>query len=152
MRISTPIIAAFILAILPSAVSQAAKLSVVEGEGALDCLLELGGPDKLFVMGQQGGGFTTRVKLRFLGMLDVFPPTKELRLELTTWPGGRPEVFIGGVSELDMVPTFTASPAFLPLVAPRGSFTYVLEGRPVVMMDSPSPSDVDAFTTCVMNH
>ena len=131
---------------------QAATLRIIEGEGAPDCLLEMGGPDKISVMAQQGGGFTAQVMVRFLGMLDVFPPTKELRLEVTTIPSRRPDVFIGGVSELDMIPTFTISPSLLQLMAPRGEFSYVLDGRLVVTMNAPSQEDVDAFSACVMGH
>ena len=152
MRILTPIIAALLVAMLPSAAPQAAKVSVVEGEGAPDCLLELGGPDKFNIMAHQGGGLTAWVRIRFYSMLDVFPLKKELRLEIQKAPDTPPEVFIGGVSELDMAPTFSASLAFLPWVVPRGSFTYVLDGRPAVTLESPTQSDVDAFTACVMGH
>lgn len=137
------------LAVVASSV-HAATFMEVEGEGNPDCVLDFGGPDRLSIRGRKGDGFTARVYLQF-GLLDAFPPTKELRLELRTNPDRRTDVLIGNVSELDMLPIFITSPSLLRLMAWVPEFTYTLEGRPPVRLPGPTSDEVTSFTDCVMS-
>ena len=104
----------------------------------------------LLKVGRKGDGFTARVYLQF-GLLDAFPQTKELRLEIRTNPDRRTDVLIGNVSELDMLPIFIASPSLLRWMAWVPEFTYTLEGRPPVRLPGPTNDEVSSFTACVMS-